>query len=106
LRVIVPDAELFLIAYAQDGWDALNAISYGFEDWSKEYPTKMDALNHVFLQVNEHYGGWSFERLRLVLEKAGFGTIRRRSYGEGDFPGGAIDRDYHRQNGLYAEAVK
>jgi predicted SAM-dependent methyltransferase len=106
LRVIVPDAELFLRAYAQDGWGALNAISYGFEDWSKEYPTKMDALNHVFLQVNEHYGGWSFERLRLVLERAGFATIRQKSYNTGDFPGGPIDRDYHKQNGLYAEAVK
>ncbi|HMH23191.1 MAG TPA: methyltransferase domain-containing protein [Puia sp.] len=106
LRVIVPDAELFLKAYAQEGWDGLNAISYGFEDWSKEYETKMDALNHVFLQVNEHYGGWSYERLKGVLEKAGFATVRRVAYKHGEFPGGAIDREYHRQNGLYVEAVK
>lgn len=105
-RFIVPDAELFIRAYLSPGWEAMNRISYGQEDWSKQYPSKMDALNHVTQQGYEHYGGWDFERLRHVLSNVGFTRICRQEYGIGDFPGGPIDREYHRQNGLYVEATK
>jgi predicted SAM-dependent methyltransferase len=106
LRVIVPDATLFLKAYFEDGWDAMNKISYGFEDWSLSYDTKMDALNHVFLQDYEHYGGWDAERLYHLLRKEKFSSVQQKSYQVGDFPGKPIDREYHRQNALYMEAVK
>ena len=106
LRIIVPDASLFLKAYFDESWESFNEISYGFEDWSKEYETKMDALNHVFLQGYEHFGGWDKERMLSVLKKAGFNKITFLSYREGEFPGGVIDREYHRQNALYAEASK
>jgi len=105
-RFIVPDAESFIRAYLSPGWEAMNRISYGLEDWSKQYPCKMEALNHVFQQEYEHYGGWDFERMRHVLSDAGFTSIRRQEYGIGDFPGGPIDREYHRQSGLYVEATK
>lgn len=105
-RFVVPDAELYVRAYLAPGWDAMNQISYGSEDWSKQYTSKMEALNHVFQQGYEHYGGWDFERLRNRLENAGFATIRRQTFGVGDFPSGPIDREYHRQNGLYVEATK
>lgn len=105
-RFIVPDAELFLRAYLAPGWEAMNRISYGAEDWSTQYGCKMEALNHVFQQGYEHYGGWDFERLEHLLKQAGFGVVRRRRFGIGDFPCGPIDREYHRRNGLYAEAVK
>ena len=105
-RFIVPDAELFIRAYLSSGWEAMNRISYGLEDWSKQYTCKMEALNQVFQQGYEHYGGWDFERMRHVLSDAGFARIRRQEYDIGDFPGGPIDREYHRQNGLYVEATK
>ena len=105
-RFIVPDAELYIRAYLSPGWDAMNQISYGSEDWSKQYSCKMEALNHVFQQGYEHYGGWDFERLRKLLANAGFNTVRRQAFGMGDFPSGPIDREYHRQNGLYVEATK
>jgi predicted SAM-dependent methyltransferase len=106
LRIIVPDASLFLKAYFEESWNRMNEISYGLEDWSKVYSTKMDALNHVFLQEYEHYGGWDKERMLFVLQQAGFNKIKFLKYGEGDFPGGVIDREYHKQNGLYTEATK
>lgn len=105
-RFIVPDAELFVRAYLSPGWEAMNRISYGSEDWSKQYTCKMDALNHVFQQGYEHYGGWDLERLRKLLSDAGFDTVRRQTFGVGDFPSGPIDREYHRKNGLYVEAMK
>ncbi len=105
-RFIVPDAELFIRAYLSPGWEALNRISYGCEDWPHQYVCKMDVLNHVFQQGYEHYGGWDFERLQMLLADAGFAAIRRQAFGVGDFPSGPIDREYHRQNGLYVEASR
>lgn len=106
LRIIVPDAEKFLKAYLAEGWSEMNAVSYGFEDWSKKYSTKMEALNHVFLQGYEHYGGWDRIRMKTVLQGAGFSSINFVAYQVGEFPNGPIDREYHRQNGLYVEAKK
>ncbi len=49
LRIIILDAENFIKSYLSDGWNEMNAIIYGKEDWSKRYANKMEALNHVFL---------------------------------------------------------
>ena len=106
LRIIVPDAEKFIRAYVSDDWNDINKISYGMEDWSKIFSSKMEALNHVFLQGYEHYGGWDKDRLFKVLNKSGFTSISFVEFGIGDFPNGPIDRDYHRLNGLYVEAKK
>jgi predicted SAM-dependent methyltransferase len=106
LRIVVPNAKLFLKAYFSDDWRELNKISYGYEDWSRVYSTKIEALNHVFLQEYEHYGGWDEERMEHVLRRAGFNNISFVEYGKGKFPGGPIDREYHKQNGLYVEAIK
>ena len=105
LRIIVPDAEKFIKAYMTAGWEEMNKISYGGEDWSNEYLTKMEALNHVFLQGYEHFGGWDFERLKKVLTNAGFNIINRVNYNVGSFPK-IIDREFHKTNGLYVEALK
>jgi hypothetical protein len=40
------------------------------------------------------------------LQKAGFRKIERTGFGEGCFPGRIIDRPFHKQNGLYVEAIK
>jgi predicted SAM-dependent methyltransferase len=106
LRIIVPDGKKFINSYINAGWDDLNKVSYGNEDWSKAYSCKMEALNHVFLQGFEHYGGWDDERLSIELKKAGFVKIKLVSFGEGDFPEKPIDREYHKENGLYFESVK
>jgi len=106
LRIIVPDGRKFINGYIGEGWEDLNRISYGNEDWSKVYSCKVEALNHVFLQDYEHYGGWDDERLTIVLVRAGFKNIRQVAYNVGDFPVMPIDREFHRKNGLYFEAIK
>jgi hypothetical protein len=64
----------------------------------------MEALNHVFLQQAEHYGGYDADTLSLVLQDGGFRNVMRRSWREGEFPGGPIDRELHRPYSLYFEA--
>jgi len=105
LRVVVPDAVKFINAYTSEGWNAMNKISYGGEDWSEIYSCKMEALNHVFQQEYEHYGGWDYQRMIIELGKAGFRQIERVDYLVGKFPA-IIDREFHKSNGLYTEATK
>ena len=104
LRVIVPDAELYIRAYLAPGWETLNCISCGGEVPQQVFQTKMEALNHIFLQKAEHYGGYDAITLSLVLSEAGLRDVVRRSWRLGDFPGGCIDREQHRPYSLYFEA--
>jgi predicted SAM-dependent methyltransferase len=105
LRVVVPDAELYARAYIKPGWEGLNLISCGGRDIpQKAFRTKMEVLNHVFLQEAEHYGGYDAETLELVLREAGFRDVVRKSWREGTFPGGPIDRELHQAYSLYFEA--
>lgn len=104
LRIIVPDAQMYVRAYIAPGWEALNAISCGGDIPEKTFRTKMEALNHVFLQDAEHYGGYDVETLGLVLREAKFCDVAQKSWRAGDFPGGCIDRELHRPYSLYFEA--
>jgi predicted SAM-dependent methyltransferase len=104
LRIIVPDAELYVRAYVTSGWEALNMISCGGDIPQQTFRTKMEALNHVFLQEAEHYGGYDAETLKLVIKEAGFSDVQQKSWRQGDFPGGCIDRELHRPYSLYFEA--
>jgi hypothetical protein len=106
LRIIVPDAEAFVRAYVAPGWDALNRLSAQGERFQDSFATKMEVLNHVFIQGYEHFGGCDFETLRGALIKAGFQGVSRRAFREGRFPGGCIDRAQHKPYSLYVEATK
>jgi predicted SAM-dependent methyltransferase len=106
LRIVVPDAELFVAAYLSPGWDKFRAIAAVGDDPEKMFMTKMDALNHVFIQDFEHYGGYDERSLFAVLEEHGFREIYRRSFRTGCFPDGCIDRQQHQPYSLYVEAVR
>jgi predicted SAM-dependent methyltransferase len=106
LRIIVPDAERFARAYAEDGWAAMDALAADGSSAQAHFETKMQALTHVMVQDYEHFGGYDFETLYLSLNKAGLNGIVRCTFREGRFPGGCIDRDQHRPYSLYVEATK
>jgi predicted SAM-dependent methyltransferase len=104
LRIIVPDAQLYISGYVSGGWEKLNAITCGGDVPQLVFRTKMEALNHIFLQGAEHYGGYDAETLELVLNSAGFDNVSHCAWREGGFPGGCIDREQHRPYSLYIEA--
>jgi predicted SAM-dependent methyltransferase len=101
LRIIVPDGEMFIRSYMAEGWSEFERIGIH----QRDYATKMDALNHVFIQGYEHFACYDFETLSDRLLRAGFTSISRETYGQGQFPGGCIDREQHRPYSLYAEAI-
>lgn len=106
LRIIVPDAELFVAAYVSPGWESFRAIAAAGDDPERQFPTKMDALNHMFIQDFEHYGGYDEISLTAVLQAHEFRRIRRQSFRVGSFPDGCIDREQHQPYSLYMEAEK
>ncbi len=104
LRVIVPDAAVYLRAYLEPGWNALNNLGCGGERPESLFTTKMEALSHVFVQNGEHYGGFDVETLEQCLRAADFKDIQMKSWRIGSFPEGCIDREQHRPYSLYMEA--
>lgn len=104
LRVIVPDAELYIKAYLQPGWKLLNKIGCGGEKPEVTFTSKMEVLNHVFHQEWEHYAGYDTETLELVLRAAGFTQVTQCGWRTGKFPGKPIDREQHHPYSLYFEA--
>ncbi len=104
LRVIVPDVELYIQAYLEPGWNALNQIGCGGERPEDVFTCKMDVLNHIFIQGWEHYAGFDAESLELALRAAGFSQVTHCDWRTGDFPECCIDREQHRLYSLYFEA--
>jgi predicted SAM-dependent methyltransferase len=106
LRIIVPDMRKYAEAYLSPGWDLLNEVGCGGELPQATFATKIEALNHVFVQDGEHYGGFDEEYLRRTLEQAGFADVEQVEWCQGRFPGGAIDREQHKPYSLFMEAVR
>ena len=104
LRVIVPDAELYIKGYLDPEWEFINYVGCGGDIPQECFKTKMQVLNHIFLQEGEHYGGYDAETLELVLKDNGFSDVTRYSWQQGEFPYGCIDREQHRSYSLYFEA--
>ena len=104
LRIVVPDMRKYIEAYLAPGWDVLNQVGCGGDRPQDAFATKIEALNHVFVQDGEHYGGFDAEYLRHTLAKAGFDDIEQVGWRTGRFPGGAIDREQHASYSLYMEA--
>ena len=103
LRIIVPDARKYIEAYLDPGWASLNAMGCGEDVPQEVFETKIEALNHVFMQA-EHYGGVDFEYLSRLLRGAGFSNIEQQAFGIGKFPDGCIDNPEHASYSLYVEA--
>lgn len=106
LRIIVPDAERYLLAYQSArkkdwlnlGWD-LDKLPTGFT-------TQMDIINHVFRQCEEHMYAYDFETLSTLLKKIGFSKIIKSEWGKSVDPELCDDLTNHKPDSLYVEATK
>ncbi len=111
LRIIVPDAEKYLMAYAQGGWGAFQQIRPldaelrdRFFGW--QYNTRMELVNHVFRQGQEHKFAYDFETLEFLLKRNGFHDVRRQEFGRSVMAGLCIDAEIRKAESLYVEAIK
>lgn len=106
LRIVVPDAGKYLSLYVSGskkdwmdmGWD-LDHLPDGFQ-------SRMDIINHVFRQCNEHAYAYDFETLELQLRKAGFDRIVKTAFGVSADEELCDDLTVHRPYSLYVDAIK
>lgn len=95
IRVVVPDAEKYVMAIAGRG-----PVPYH----GRTYALPIEALR-VVAQDFGHRSLWSADLMRRYLTHAGFRDVPIRSFGRGGDPRLLLDTDIRRDESLYAEAV-
>lgn len=111
IRIIVPDAEKYLRAYCEPGWEALTKLrdlrADHFDRYTHgTYGTKMELINEVFRQAYSHKFAWDHDTFDRVLRHVGFASVHRAQFGQSLDPALAIDFADRAHESLYVEAVK
>jgi predicted SAM-dependent methyltransferase len=111
LRIVVPDAEKYVRAYCDPGWEAMSRVRGLSEDRFDRfaecrYNTKMELLNEVFRQAYEHKFAYDFATLEFILLKYGFSRVVRQAYDCSLLEEFRIDQERRKSESLYVEAVK
>jgi predicted SAM-dependent methyltransferase len=111
LRIVVPDAEKYIRAYCEAGWDSLSRVrgldAQHFDTYAEcRYNTKMELLNEVFRQAFEHKFAYDFDTLAFLLHKYGFSRVVKQSYGCSLLADLCIDQERRQSESLYVDAVK
>lgn len=101
LRVIVPDAELYLRAYCEVDFDFLQRAS-------SDTKLRMEAVNRVFRENGFHKYAYDYETMKDLLELAGFSGVRRSAFRSSTYDELNVDLDepHRRLESLYIEAVR
>jgi predicted SAM-dependent methyltransferase len=103
-RIVVPDVELFIMAYCSGKKEEWAKI--GFTEIESQWGSGMYILNHVFRQNGEHKFGYDFKTLKGILEKAGFESIKKTSFGNSEDLHLRDDLENHRPYSLYVDCKK
>ncbi len=111
LRIIVPDAEKYLKAYAKGNWQELSKLrnlNAELRDpyFSFKYNTRMELINVVFRQLQEHKFAYDFETIDFLLKRNGFQDVRKQAFGQSVMPEICIDLEGRSTESLYIEAIK
>jgi predicted SAM-dependent methyltransferase len=111
MRIVVPDAERYLKEYVQGGWAGLadlrpldSAARDTHYGWT--YNTRMELINFVFRQGQQHKFAYDFETIEFLLKRAGFSEVNQRGYGISSLAILSIDSKRRESESLYVEAIK
>lgn len=110
LRLVVPDAELYLTIYGrQIRGDTSVPFPYQPASCAEGLDSPILHVNRVFYQDREspqgHCAMYDFHLLERMLRDAGFAAVERRSYRAGRDPALLIDTESRACESLYVEAV-
>lgn len=106
LRIIVPDTERFVIAYALKSEKLFLELNWDLNNMPFDIFTPMHILNHIFHQKGEHLFGWDFETMSFSLSKAGFSSVSKKQFKSSSNKLLEIDQENHSKYSLYVEASK
>jgi predicted SAM-dependent methyltransferase len=85
MRVLVPDLELWIKNYVQGNTFFFDEYRKALAPEAHLYPTNGSVFMGM-LHNHEHKCGYDFDTLKWVLEKAGFGRVRRTLVQDSDLP--------------------
>ncbi len=107
LRVIVPDAELYLDVYQQKKVGENVNFPYGLSahEISRKETTPMMVINSVF-RGHGHQYAYDYFTLKCMLERLGYTNIKKESFGQGRDINLLIDTEHRACESLYIEATK
>lgn len=113
LRIIVPDAEMYLKGYCSGSWETfvenrpLKQEGDAYRDvWLGEnYRTRMEMVNAVFRQGSEHKFAYDAETLMFDLKSAGFPEIVHQQFGKSANPDAILDTPLRATESLYVEGI-
>ena len=100
LRILVPDAELYLSTYAKIKNGA--AIKFPFHDNGK---TPIMIVNQVF-RDHGHLFAYDFETFERLLNEAGFRQVKKCNHKESGDPNLMLDSDERAPESLRIECIK
>lgn len=111
IRIIIPDAGKYIKAYVQDGWQEIAAVRQLRDDvrdpyFHYDYNTKMELINVIFRQEQEHKFAYDFETIELLLKRHGFNEVTKREFRQSANPELSIDSEGRAAESLYVEAKK
>jgi predicted SAM-dependent methyltransferase len=111
LRLIVPDAERYLRAYCEGGWQELDRLrqldaQHADPVFQCVYNTRMELINMVFRQGHQHKFAYDYETMAFLLRRYGFTRVEQQRFGVSLRPELSIDRADRASESLYVEAVK
>ncbi|CAN5399792.1 hypothetical protein BH23BAC1_BH23BAC1_21180 [soil metagenome] len=111
MRIIVPDTELYIKGYVEEGWESLKKVRPLTEDkedyWMHfKYQNKMELLNIIFRQGIEHKYAYDYENMEYVLNRFGFSKVFRQKFNQSQLSELALDSPERGTESLYVEVVK
>lgn len=112
-RIVVPDLEVFIRAYASGDEEArariFSLLPAHHMQGLPGIKTPMEMIDHMFRdnKFNRHLSAWDWETARYRLSEAGFSRVMRQTVNVSLIPAlaGHDKRDWERHS-LYVEAVK
>jgi predicted SAM-dependent methyltransferase len=105
IRVIVPDAELYVDLYQRAKSGAVPFPYVGEEEIAAGTVTPMMVVNGMF-RGHGHLFAYDFMTMKKLLVEAGFSKVERRTYRQGDSAVLLFDSPERQVESLYVEAVK
>ena len=112
IRIIVPDAGRYLMAYSTNGWEELKIMrpltDELVDSYFREikYSTKMELVNMIFRQFGEHKFAYDSETLITCPGKANFVNVEQSSFNNSRDIDVCIDTPKRQSESLYVEASK
>ncbi len=106
LRIIVPDAEKYLLAYQFGGREGWSGLGWDLDNLPDGFTTQMGIINFVFRQHHEHAHAYDFKTLESILRKTGFEKIIKSEFGVSVDAQLRDDLPNHKPDSLYVEAIK